>query len=139
MITQGIRSIPNRSRADQSKCFARIEKVLRGNRSNPWCILQNYKRNKIRTTDAYYGYTTGVNGMDIRGILEHSPNIPKGIIFVFSVGTMLLKSIVSDTAYWICNFLHLPKDCTYQCAVKWLTLPLPPVYSASVFFNVAPF
>ena len=34
--------------------------------------------------DAYYGYTTGVNGMDMRGILEHSPNIPKRIIFVFS-------------------------------------------------------
>ena len=35
--------------------------------------------------EAYYGYTTGVNGMDMRGILKHSPNMRKGIIFVFSV------------------------------------------------------
>ena len=47
--------------------------------------MEVYTRNKIRVTDTYYGYSTSVNDMDIRGILEHSPNIPKGIIFVFSV------------------------------------------------------
>ena len=64
-------------------------------------------------TDAYYGYTTGVNGMDMKGILEHSPNIPKGMIFVFSVagpardtepsslraGTISGRLIVLDTDY----------------------------------------
>ena len=37
--------------------------------------------------EAYYRYTTVVNGTDITGILEHSRNIQKGIIFVFSVGS----------------------------------------------------
>ena len=32
--------------------------------------------------EACYGYTTGINDMDIRGLLEYSPNIRKGIIFV---------------------------------------------------------
>ena len=31
--------------------------------------------------ETYYVYTTGVNSMNISGILEHSPNIPKGTIF----------------------------------------------------------
>ena len=47
--------------------------------------MQLYKRNKRRMIEAYYGYTTGINDVDIREILEHSPNIQKGIIFVFSV------------------------------------------------------
>ena len=44
-------------------------------------IMQVYKRNTIRMVEAYYGYTTGINGMDIRGILEQSPNIPKRFFF----------------------------------------------------------
>ena len=46
-------------------------------------ITPVYKRNKRRMIEAYYEYATGVNGMDIRGILEHSPNIPKGHHFIF--------------------------------------------------------
>ena len=37
--------------------------------------------------EAYYGNTTGINGMDIRGILEQSPNIPKRESFFLSVYT----------------------------------------------------
>ena len=47
-------------------------------------IMQVYKGNKRRIIEAYYGYTTDVNGTDIKGILEHSPNIRKGNIFVYS-------------------------------------------------------
>ena len=48
-------------------------------------IMQVYKRNTIRMIEAYYGNTTGINGMDIRGILEQSPNIPKRESFFLSV------------------------------------------------------
>ena len=41
--------------------------------------------------EAHYGYTTGVNGPNIREILEHSPNIRKGIIF-------LVNDIISAVA-----------------------------------------
>ena len=44
-------------------------------------IRQVYKRNNRRMIEAYYGYATGV---DIRGTLEHFPNIPKGIILSLS-------------------------------------------------------
>ena len=47
--------------------------------------MQVYKRNTIRMIEAYYGNTTGINGMDIRGILEQSPNIPKRESFFLSV------------------------------------------------------
>lgn len=50
-------------------------------------IMQVYKRNTIRMIEAYYGNTTGINGMDIRGILEQSPNIPKRESFFLSVYT----------------------------------------------------
>ena len=58
--------------------------MSRGNRSDQWRITKVYKENKRRTVEAYCGYTTSVNGMDIRGILEHSSNIPNGIISVFT-------------------------------------------------------
>ena len=47
-------------------------------------IIQVCKSNIRRMIKACYMHTTGVDGMYIRGILEHTPKIPKGIIFVFS-------------------------------------------------------
>ena len=85
MIHHGLDRFPRDTRYILAKHLARSARDRPGIDLIRGVIVQVYKRNKRRMIKAYYGYSTGVNGMDIREILEHFPNIRKGIIFVFSV------------------------------------------------------